>query len=171
VSIIPALCARIHRLFNRQELLPLSPEGSILHSSVILMSMLLVPAGSTAPVQLSQVTIEQRVIIRVPLARQRQMQAEPSVEWQEKKGPKCLAIRSIRGASVAAKNSVDMTLVNGERYRAKLERGCRAVDFWSGFYVEATKDGSLCSGRDMLQARGGTECEIDVWRRLVADDE
>ncbi|HEX7784546.1 MAG TPA: hypothetical protein VF509_17230 [Sphingobium sp.] len=135
------------------------------------MSMLLVPAGASGPVQLAQVTIEQRVIIRVPLARQRQMQVEPSAELQEKKGPKCLAIRSIRGATVTAKNSVDMTLLNGERYRAKLERGCRAVDFWSGFYVEATKDGSLCSGRDVIQARGGTECEIDTWRRLVADDE
>ncbi|MGV3771061.1 MAG: hypothetical protein ACO1NM_13615 [Sphingobium phenoxybenzoativorans] len=133
--------------------------------------MLLAPASASGPVQLAQVTIEQRVIIRVPLARQRSAQVEPPVEWQEKKGPKCLAIRSIRGASVTAKNSIDMTLINGERYRARLERGCRAVDFWSGFYVEATRDGSLCSGRDMIQARGGTECEIDTFRRLVADDE
>lgn len=133
--------------------------------------MLLAPASAPEPVQLAQVTIEQRVIIRVPLARQRAMPVEPPVEWQEKKGPKCLAIRSIRGASVTAKNSIDMTLINGERYRARLERGCRAVDFWSGFYVEATRDGSLCSGRDVIQARGGTECEIDTFRRLVADGE
>lgn len=149
--------------------MPLSPEGFVLHSSAIFMFMLLAPASPSEPVQLAQVTIEQRVIIRVPLARQRQMPLEPPVEWQEKKGPKCLAIRSIRGATVTAKNSVDMTLNNGERYRARLERGCRAVDFWSGFYLKATSDGSLCSGRDMIQARGGTECEIDTFRRLVAE--
>lgn len=142
-----------------------------MYSSVIFMAMLLAPAGASGNVQLAQVTVEQRVIIRVPLARQREMQVESPVEFQEKKGPKCLAIRSIRGASVTAKNSVDMTLVNGDRYRAKLERGCRAVDFWSGFYVQATKDGSLCSGRDVIRARGGTECEIDIWRQLVPDDE
>jgi hypothetical protein len=138
------------------------------------MLMLLAPARESEPVELAQMTIEQRVIIRVPLARQRArapQSEEAPVEWKEKKGPKCLAIRSIRSASISAQSSIDMMLLSGERYRARLERGCRAVDFWSGFYVEPSKDGSLCAGRDSVQARGGTECEIDAFRKLVAEDE
>lgn len=143
-----------------------------MHSSVIFLSLLLAPARETDPLELAQLTIEQRVIIRVPLARQpsRSTQPTPPVKLKEKKGPKCLAIRSIRAAGIAAQGNIDLVLSNGQRYRARMERGCRAVDFWSGFYIEPTKDGSLCSGRDPIQARGGTECEIDSFKRLVEDE-
>jgi len=64
-------------------------------------------------------------------------------------------------------------LADQHRYRARLERGCNSMGFYSGFYVEPDEDGSLCSGRDQLQARSGLSCSIDSFRRLEpveADD-
>lgn len=150
-------------------------KGFVLHPSIIFLLLMLAPARDPLQfgrVELAQLTIEQRVIIRVPLARpsNRQPAPPPAVKLKEKKGPQCLAIRSIRAAGVSARSGIDLILSNGDRYRARLEKGCRAVDFWSGFYIEPTKDGSLCAERDPIQARGGTECEITAFRHLVEDD-
>ncbi|CAN5194574.1 hypothetical protein BH10PSE12_BH10PSE12_37320 [soil metagenome] len=139
-----------------------------MHSSVIFLLLMLAPAR--APVELAQLTIEQRVIIRVPITRQPSRLPTPVAKLKEKKGPRCLAIRSLRAAGIAAQNGIDLILSNGERYRARLEKSCPAVDFWSGFYIEPTKDGSLCAERDSIQARGGTECEIKSFKQLVEDE-
>ncbi len=123
-------------------------------------------------VQLAQLTIEQRLIIRIPLVPPRPPVAprrEKPVKWKEKKGPQCIALRSIRGAEVVTSSGIDLILLNGQRYRARLERGCQAIDFYSGFYIEPSEDRALCAGRDDLQARGGASCEIDSFRQLVED--
>lgn len=141
-----------------------------MHLSAILMSLLLAPVSGGGPVEMAQLTIEQHVIIRVPLDRPaRREKAPPPVRLKEKKGPKCVPIRTMRAAAVSAEDSLDILMADGRRYRARLEHGCRAVDFWSGFYIEPTEDGALCAGRDVIQARGGTECGIDVFRLLVVD--
>ncbi len=130
--------------------------------------LLIAPPGE--PVELAQMTIQQRIIIRVPMARRGKAPARPSEDedsWQEKKGPRCIALRSIRGAMIAVDDAVDLILADTHRYRARLERGCDSVGFYSGFYVEPHADGSLCSGRDELQARSGMSCAIDLFRRLV----
>lgn len=118
--------------------------------------------------QLAQLTIEQRVIIRVPMVKKGRAPARivPQV-WKEKKGPRCVALRSIRSATIAGDGGVDLLLADNHRYRARLERGCNLSGFYSGFYVEPDGDGSLCSGRDELQARSGLSCGIDSFRRLV----
>lgn len=118
--------------------------------------------------------VEQRIIIRVPLARASGRVAEaapPRIEWEEKKGPKCVALRSIQGATITSPTGIDLILADSNRYRAKLEKGCRSANFWSGFYVEPNKDGSLCAGRDLLQARTGAACELDSFRKLVEKDD
>jgi hypothetical protein len=145
----------------------------LFHAILIL---LLAPAGAVAdgdPVVLAQLTIEQRVIIRVPMvrppAKPRAPAPPPQTEWDEKKGPRCLAIRSIRAAGISSDSGVDLILTNGERYRARLERGCTTDDFYMGFYIEPSEDGSLCAARDELKARGGRECEITAFRRLVPE--
>ncbi|RVT42385.1 hypothetical protein ENE74_05950 [Sphingobium algorifonticola] len=127
-----------------------------------------------APVMLAQLAIERRVIIRVPLVappRAGRPAPPPPVpqEWDEKKGPRCIAIRSIRSAALGARNSVDLILTNSQRYRARFAKRCRAADFYAGFYIEPTADGSLCAGRDDIQARSGMACEVDSFRRLVPD--
>jgi len=67
-------------------------------------------------------------------------------------------------------NAIDLLLADNHRYRARLERGCNSMGFYSGFYVEPDEDGSLCSGRDELQARSGASCAIDSFRRLEQAD-
>lgn len=138
------------------------------HSAI---ALLLAPVDM--PVELAQLSIQQRVIIRVPLVRAprpgRPAPESPVIEWDEKKGPRCVAIRSIRSAAIGGKNGIDLILSNSQRYRARFGRRCRAADFYSGFYIEPTDDGSLCAGRDNIQARSGMECEIDSFKRLVPD--
>lgn len=154
-------------MFNHPRLSQPPQKGFALFHSVLL--LLLAPEAD--PAQWAQLTIEQRVIIRVPMAaRGRERKAEKATEWKEKKGPKCVAIRSIRGASITSPHGVDLILADGRRYRAHLERGCRSVGFYAGFYVEPSRDGSLCSKRDELQSRNGMSCVIDSFKSLVEDD-
>ena len=157
-------------MFNHPRLsLPLQKGFALFHSVLLL---LLAPEAD--PTQWAQLTIEQRVIIRVPMARAREREHERKVEkateWKEKKGPKCVAIRSIRGASITSPHGVDLILADGHRYRAHLERGCRSVGFYAGFYIEPSRDSSICAGRDELQSRNGMSCVVDSFKRLVEDD-
>lgn len=139
--------------------------------------MLVLAPGAAQPEQWAQMTIERRVIIRVPMGprgaaqgRSRSAASEPADGWKEKKGPKCVALRSIRSAAIVTPDGVDLILADEHRYRAKLERGCRSTGFYSGFYVEPQADRSLCAGRDELQARSGLACSIVNFKRLVEDD-
>lgn len=138
--------------------------------------LLLLSASTGDPVQWAQLSIQQRVIIRVPMVKKGRAPARVAPDarnaWEEKKGPRCVALRSIRGAAIVVENGVDLILADNHRYRARLERGCDSTGFYSGFYVEPDEDGSLCSGRDELQARSGISCAIDSFRRLIpVDDE
>jgi hypothetical protein len=136
--------------------------------------LLLLAAPAVEPVQWAQLTIEQRVIIRVPMAKAgrapARVQPQAQTEWREKKGPRCVALRSIRQAAIVEADGIDLILTDNHRYRAQLERGCRSTGFYSGFYVEPDEDGSLCSGRDELQARSGMSCGISSFKRLVEVD-
>lgn len=163
------LCPGIHRLFNRPCISIDAQKGFVLFQSILL--LLAAPAGEA--VEMAQLTIQQRVIIRVPAARKGAPPPRLAAEdggWNEKKGPRCVALRSIRSASILVPNGVDLILADNHRYRARLEKGCDSLRFYSGFYVEPPADGSLCSGRDELQARSGLSCAIDSFRRLIPDD-
>lgn len=135
-------------------------------------------------VQFSQVTIEQRVIIRVPIVPPRNapvpsaVQRErgpppprpPAVEYKEVKGPKCLQMRNLRGAIVEGERTLMLFSAPGERYRAHFGKSCRGADFYAGFYIVPNKDGSLCAGRDDLHTRNGSTCEVQRFSRLVPDE-
>lgn len=137
------------------------------------------PDGS----QWAQVTIEQRVIIRIPTVPMRRSLATPVEDapapaqwrWKESRGPKCLPIQRIRGASITPDEGLRMVTGLNEQFRAHFGRSCRAADFYAGFYIQASKDGSLCAGRDTLHARNGSACEIEKFthleREAVKDDE
>lgn len=137
--------------------------------------LLLLATPSAGTVEWAQMTIERRVIIRVPMARKAKAppraNADAADDWDERRGPRCIALRSIRGASILVRNGVDLLLADDHRYRARLQKGCDSASFYSGFYVEPHEDGSLCSGRDELQARSGTSCAINDFRRLIAADD
>lgn len=129
-----------------------------------------------AAFRLAQVTIEQRVIIRIPMRRpvpgraadreSRPLPPGPPMRWVEKKGPRCVSIEDVRGGSITSANGVDLMLGNHKRLRAVLGRQCRPEDLYSGFYIQPDEDGDLCAGRDRVQARSGASCEIIAIKRL-----
>lgn len=132
-------------------------------------------AARSGETMLAQLTIEQRVIIRVPVMPRRSAGAQaesppPPVELKEIKGPKCLVVRNLRGAIVEGERTLQLFSAPGERYRAHFGRSCRGADFYSGFYIAPSKDGSLCAGRDDLHTRNGSTCEVQRFTRLVPDD-
>jgi hypothetical protein len=115
-------------------------------------------------VLLAQLTIRQRVILKVP--------AKPAplvTRWKEKKGPKCLGLGGLAGAAVIERDSVDMILKGGQRMRAQFEDECPALGYYSGFYILPTDDGQICARRDAIRTRAGGECMIKRFRMLVPD--
>lgn len=125
-----------------------------------------------------QVVIEQQLIIRVPAQRSQlnNFAAGPShsrrapdipVVWKEKKAPKCVPMRNIMGMQAVQRDSIDIITRQNQRLRAQLNRGCRALDFYAGFYMQGSKDGRLCEDRDQIHARTGAKCEIDKFRLMV----
>lgn len=147
----------------------------------------LVAISAPTPEQVSsfwQVVIEQQLIIRVPAQRSQlnNFAAGPSyskranelpIVWKEKKAPKCVAMRNIMGMQAVQRDSIDIITRQKQRLRAQLNRGCRALDFYAGFYMQGSKDGKLCEDRDQIHARTGAKCEIDKFRLMVPvrDDE
>lgn len=119
-------------------------------------------------VEVAQLTIRERIIIRVP--RMPVVQAAPArpVVWRERRGPRCVAAQTLAGALVTARNQVDLVLIGGRRVRAKLDGDCRPLDFYSGFYVRPSADGMICADRDAIRVRSGATCEIDEFKLLQA---
>lgn len=127
-----------------------------------------------------QVIIEEQIIIRVPAKRtpltnftappapRARLRDDQPVVWKEKKAPKCIAMRDIRGMQAVQRDSIDLITRQSQRLRAQLNRGCQALDFYAGFYMKGNKDGRLCEDRDEIHARSGARCEIDKFRLLVA---
>ncbi len=125
-----------------------------------------------------QIVVERQLIIRIP-ARPTSLtnfsagdsaapraRSEPIV-WRETKAPRCVAMRSLVGIQTVQRDSIDLVTRENQRLRARLNRGCRALDFYSGFYMKASKDGRLCAERDALHARSGEECEVERFRLMV----
>lgn len=121
-------------------------------------------------VEVAQLTIHQRIIIRIPrIIGRRDVQGEPRpVRWVEKKGPKCVPMKQIMGAVISADDSVDLLEEKDARVRAMLDDDCPALDFYAGFYLRPTPDGMICADRDSFQTRSGATCGIDEFRKLVA---
>lgn len=116
-----------------------------------------------AGVELAQLTLRQRVVIRV----QTLIAPAPKTQWREKSGPKCLDMADIQGAAVVAPSSVDLILRGGDRMRVRFASSCPALDYYSGFYIAPTRDGRFCAARDAVRDRAGGECAVDKLRKLV----
>lgn len=124
------------------------------------------PAVRAAPVR-----VHQQIIIRVPrmAAPMSTMTrtALPPINWIERRGEQCVPLGALAGAAITRSDSVDLVLSGGKRVRARLARNCPTLDFYSGFYLRATRDGLLCADRDTIRARSGGECDIERFRTLV----
>jgi hypothetical protein len=122
-----------------------------------------------------QMRIEQRVIIRVPRHNSAQRKAlfdqqRPAErEYEEKKFGKCLAMGSIRSVRIEGGRNLQLLLADQRLVRAKLEKSCEARSFYSGFYMEKSDDGRICTERDTLLSRSGAKCTVDEFRLLVED--
>lgn len=131
------------------------------------LALLLLPGAAAAPradrVELAQIIVHQRIIVRVPAT----TRVPPIVRWKQKRGPRCIAADGFAGAAVMAPDSIDLLARGGQRVRAELEDACPALDFYSGFYLTPSPDRQLCAGRDAIHARSGGECQIKRFRRLV----
>lgn len=123
--------------------------------------------GSLDGVELAQLTIRQRIVIRIP-----RLEAPPPLPLPrplrmiEKKGPKCVPMDTLGGAVVTSADSIDLLTTDGERLRAHLGDDCPSLDFYSGLYLKRTADGMLCAKRDVLRSRSGSACSISGFKRL-----
>lgn len=132
---------------------------------------------SFRPQTQAQVRIERRVIVRISPLRPRagkdvlaSLPKEPLPDkFKERKMGKCIPINRIGGVQVERGNSLLLFMRDRRIVRAALKKGCMARDFYSGFYLERSEDGLMCSGRDVLQSRAGTKCELGKLRKLVRD--
>ena len=141
-----------------------------------LLILTLTPAASAAVgpldgVELAQLTIHQRIVIRIPRilgGRPAQRSEPPVTRWAEKKGPRCVPMGALEGAIITGSDSVDLMVADGTRLRARFDDDCPALDFYSGLYVKGTADGMICADRDSIRSRSGSVCRIDGFKRLVA---
>jgi len=105
--------------------------------------------------------VQEEVIMRVPV---RPMPRR--IDWDERKGPKCIPSEAIRGAALSSQETVDFLLFDRTRLRAQLDEDCPALDFYNGFYL-TPNDGKVCAKRDEIHSRMGRSCRIERFRRLV----
>ena len=118
--------------------------------------------------EFAQMMIQQRVVVRVPIAPV-QMERQATVRWVEKKGPKCLGLNDLAGFVVRGPQTVDLFMRGGQRVRTRLEKQCTGVDLGYGFYVKPNADGRICADRDTLHARTGSKCEVERFTNLVPE--
>jgi hypothetical protein len=87
-------------------------------------------------------------------------------DWKEKDAPKCITLGALSGMMVNHKDSIDLVLRDGRVFRAKLKKGCAAIDYYSGLYIRTAPDGRLCEDRDELLSRTGGNCQIAKFKTL-----
>ena len=111
-----------------------------------------------------------QIIVRVPSGIRQVAPAGASlIKWREGRGPDCVSATRLIGATLLRQNSVDLILRDNSRIRARLQRRCPALDYYRGFYINATEDGRICADRDSIHSRAGGECQIDSFRSLTPE--
>ena len=119
--------------------------------------------AAPAPAErVSVMTVEERLIIRIPVAPRPRVR----IRWEEEKGPKCLPAASIARAFLSSPDSIDFLLRNRQRVRARLDSDCDGLDFYGQLYL-LPDDGRICARRDVIRSRVGGSCRIDRFRALV----
>ncbi len=139
-------------------------------------------AESFRPRAAQQVRIEQRVTIRIS-PRAAPMPMMPSAladldgarrgepRFIERKMGKCLALNGIAGVQAGPRNKLVLMLRDGRVVSATLDKACQGRDYYSGFLVAKNADGMLCTGRDELLSRSGSNCKVSGFRQIVEVDE
>jgi hypothetical protein len=137
-----------------------------------LIMLLAAPAApwAGAPAE-GQISFHQHIVIRIPRMPMPPPAGPrppmPPIEWHEESGPRCVEGEDLVAATIPTDDQVDLMLRDGERMRARLDKRCRSLDFYTGFYVVAGHDGKVCARRDVIKTRAGDDCPIDRFRRIV----
>jgi hypothetical protein len=136
----------------------------ILSGLIGLLSALLAGGEATpAPAESVKVmTVEERLIIRVPVAPRPRIR----IHWEEEKGPKCLPAGAIARAFLSGPDSIDFLLRSRRLVRARLDSDCQGLDFYGGLYLQP-EDDRICAHRDTIRSRVGGTCRIEKFRTLV----
>jgi hypothetical protein len=111
----------------------------------------------------TRLVVQDEVIVRVPVQPRPML---PQIDWEERKGPKCIPVAVLRRALMSGPQQVDFVLAAGGRMRAELDEDCPALDFYGGFYLQL-QDDQLCRGRDAIHSRMGGSCTIEKFKQLV----
>ncbi|MCA1653378.1 MAG: hypothetical protein ABR588_07675 [Sphingomicrobium sp.] len=135
---------------------------NLLHLLALIPAMLGLAASESRSV--SSITVEQTTVFRIPVRPHPPM--TPMIEWQEHKGPKCLPAASLAGAMLAGRDAIDFITRDRQRFRARIDDDCTALDFYDGFYVQP-QDDRLCARRDEIRSRMGASCRIEKFRTLI----
>jgi hypothetical protein len=118
------------------------------------------PGSVTA---VTRLIVQDEVILRVPVQPHPLL---PEIEWDEKKGPKCVPVAAIQRALLSGSEQVDFILADRSRIRAQFDEDCPALDFYTGFYLQL-QDDRLCAHRDAIHSRIGRSCTIERFKQLV----
>ncbi len=88
--------------------------------------------------------------------------------YEEQRAKSCVPISQISGVETGSGNRLLLFTREAGILSVRLEKACRARDFYAGFYVERNGDGKLCADRDTLQSRNGARCDISSMMQLKA---
>ena len=116
----------------------------ILTGLVGLLSALLAGSGIPATPRegVKVMTVEERLVIRVPVAPRPRLR----IKWEEEKGPKCLPAGAIAGAFLSSPDSIDFITRGRRFFRARLDSDCDGLDFYGQLYLQPN-DGRICARR------------------------
>ena len=121
-------------------------------------------------VEVAQVTLHQRIIIRIPRLpfMRKPVDTGKPLEWSEKKGPKCVAMGDLIGAAISAPDSIDLMVDDGTRGARQARRRLPAARLLFELLpqADARRHGLRRSRRDSIALRGS--CRIEEFKRLVA---
>ncbi|WEK47324.1 MAG: hypothetical protein P0Y56_03295 [Candidatus Andeanibacterium colombiense] len=129
------------------------------------------------PGENAQVRIEQSITIRIAARPPRSEQdllrslpqgSRPTAHFEERKVGSCVAAQGIVGVQTRDDNKLLLFMRDRRILTAALEKACSSRDFYSGFYIERSDDGQLCTKRDKIHSRSGSKCELKQFRQLVA---
>ncbi|MEN9683251.1 MAG: hypothetical protein RLZZ427_1002 [Pseudomonadota bacterium] len=160
----------------------MNPVAALLAPFLLLFPTLLdAPwADGYRPATAAQVRIEQHMTIRIgpraaplsiPPALFEDDSDDRDARFVERKFGKCVPIAGILGVQPAPGNRLLLIMRDQRLLTASLKKGCNSRDFYSGFIVAKNGDGMICSGRDQLLSRSGSNCQVGTFRQLVDQDD
>ena len=136
--------------------------GTILNFVPLLLGIFAAQPGVVQQ-SVTRLVVQDEVILRVPVVPHPPL---ASVDWEERKGPKCIPTAAIKRALLSGSEQVDFVLAGRGRMRAQLDEDCPALDFYGGFYLQPDGE-QICAGRDSIHSRMGGSCTIAQFKQLI----